>query len=123
MASRAIIARRQARVRFLSLVLVFVNILAWLLIAEQFLEGTPPATLVNQSSPSSLNFSSLPLPFSQTFEDCLFLDVIVPQSIYEASCGKENRENFNHGKLHSTSNDGGKFLHALYSLKSLESLI
>jgi hypothetical protein len=80
------------------------------LIAEQFLEGTPLATLANQTSSGSFNISNVPLPDSQTVEDCLFLDVIVPQSIYEASYGRENRENVDHGRHHSPSNDGCKSL-------------
>jgi hypothetical protein len=106
MASRARIAHKQIQVGLQSSFLPFLTSSAWLLTAEQFLEGTPLATLANQTSSGSLNISSLPLPDSQTVEDCLFLDVIVPQFIYEASCGKENRENFDHRKHYSTSNDG-----------------
>jgi carboxylesterase type B len=45
------------------------------------------------STPAPLNASSLPVPDSLTSEDCLFLDVFVPQKIFsDASCGKDHRQ-------------------------------
>ena len=57
---------------------------AWYLIAEQFLAGVPVATLINESSSSSgsLSLSDLPTPDPRTSEDCLFLDVVVPEKIF-----------------------------------------
>jgi hypothetical protein len=63
-----------------------------LLIAEKFLEGESVASLANRSSSGSLNISSLPRPDPQTSEDCLFLDVIVPKSIFESACKKNNKK-------------------------------
>lgn len=60
-------------------------IAAWGAIEEKFLTGTPISQLMNMTtaSPGSLNLSSLPQPDPQTSEDCLFLDVMVPKSIYD----------------------------------------
>jgi hypothetical protein len=62
-------------------------IAAWGAIEAKFLAGTPISQLMNMttaSSPGSLNLSSLPQPDPHTSEDCLFLDVMVPKSIYDA---------------------------------------
>jgi len=82
------------------------NSSGWLVTAGKFLNGTPVATLANQTSSAKLNLSSF-LPIDpQTSEDCLFLDVLVPQKIFESSCGKESRDNFRPG-IGSRSNTGG----------------
>ena len=45
------------------------------------------------STPAPLNVSSLPVPDSQTSEDCLFLDVFVPHKIFSgSSCKKDHRQ-------------------------------
>jgi carboxylesterase type B len=77
------------------------------LTAEKFLEGESVSSLANQSSSSVLNIYSLPRPDSQTSEDCLFLDVIVPKSIYESTCGKNNRKDEKSG---GHVDEGGKCL-------------
>jgi acetyl esterase/lipase len=61
----------------------------WLLITEQFLSG---GNVSNMTTPAPLNASSVPVPDSQTSEDCLFLDVFVPQKVFsEAGCEKDHR--------------------------------
>lgn len=63
---------------------------AWLLIAEdyipQYLNGTTNFTASDFASTSN-STSSVPAQDPQTTEDCLFLDVFVPQDIFE-SAGK-----------------------------------
>jgi hypothetical protein len=72
---------------------------AWLLIAEKFLAGVPLATLINESSSSSgsLNLSDLPTPDPRTSEDCLFLDVVVPNKIFNNQRWKQKRNGYNGG--------------------------
>lgn len=63
---------------------------AWELIAEQFLpEYFTGKTVFNSSSFSTGGSATTTIPVQdpRTNEDCLFLDVVVPQSIFE-SAGK-----------------------------------
>jgi hypothetical protein len=57
------------------------------LTAAKFLGGVPIANLTEPGTPSSdpFDLSDIPLPEAGTTEDCLFLDVLVPKSIYEAT--------------------------------------
>ncbi|RDW80884.1 hypothetical protein BP5796_05582 [Coleophoma crateriformis] len=68
---------------------------AWELIAAQFLAGTNVSTLAAEeaASSSSLNLSSIPTPGPRENEDCLLLDVIVPEAIYSSAYGKASRSN------------------------------
>ena len=83
---------------------------AWLLITEQFLEGVPLATLINESSSSSgsLSLADIPKPAAGTSEDCLFLDVMVPEKIYNSPRAKKKR-----GEIEKCDcdedHDGGEF--------------
>ncbi|KAG0646665.1 Carboxylesterase patB [Hyphodiscus hymeniophilus] len=52
---------------------------AWLLTEQQFIAGVPLATLLNESSSSAPSLSNLPTPDPSTSDDCLFLDVMVPE--------------------------------------------
>ncbi|RFU25191.1 hypothetical protein B7463_g11146, partial [Scytalidium lignicola] len=54
---------------------------AWLLIAEQYLSGVPVATLLNESN-SPASSAQIPPPAPGTSEDCLFLDVFVPEDVF-----------------------------------------
>jgi carboxylesterase type B len=49
------------------------------------LTGKPLANITSQPIPNAanLNRSSFPAPDPRTSEDCLFLDVVVPKSIYQ----------------------------------------
>ncbi|CAG8894359.1 unnamed protein product [Penicillium egyptiacum] len=57
---------------------------AWLGVQSQMLAGVPASALVNKSHPenANINISSIPSPDSTVSEDCLFLDVMVPTSVY-----------------------------------------
>jgi len=58
---------------------------AWLLIASQYIpEYLAGQTVFNESSfNTSSSSSGLPAQDPRTTEDCLFLDVVVPESIYD----------------------------------------
>ena len=64
---------------------------AWELIAEQFLSGVPIATLINESSTSTLSLADIPKAAAGTSEDCLFLDVMVPEKIFNSPRAKKKR--------------------------------
>ncbi|KAH8814850.1 Alpha/Beta hydrolase protein [Xylogone sp. PMI_703] len=55
---------------------------AWELIAAQFLSGVPVSTLLNESSSPSA--AQIPPPAPGTSEDCLFLDVFVPEDVFKS---------------------------------------
>ncbi|KFY69939.1 hypothetical protein V499_09615 [Pseudogymnoascus sp. VKM F-103] len=61
---------------------------AWLLTAQAFLTGTPIENLTRPGSGSGsgggFSLADIPKPGPGTTEDCLFLDVYTPKSIYEA---------------------------------------
>lgn len=64
------------------------TIVAWLLTAKAFLTGTPIENLTRPGSDSGsgggFSLADIPKPDPGTTEDCLFLDVYTPKSIYEA---------------------------------------
>jgi hypothetical protein len=64
------------------------TIVAWLLTAQAFLTGTPIENLTRPGSGSGsgggFSLADIPKPGPGTTEDCLFLDVYTPKSIYEA---------------------------------------
>ncbi|KFY48427.1 hypothetical protein V495_01341 [Pseudogymnoascus sp. VKM F-4514 (FW-929)] len=68
---------------------------AWLLTAQAFLTGTPIENLTRpgQDSGSGGGFSldDIPKPAPGTTEDCLFLDVYAPKSIYDAPGVKDKK--------------------------------
>ncbi|RDW69759.1 hypothetical protein BP6252_08779 [Coleophoma cylindrospora] len=68
---------------------------AWELIEAQLLTGTNVSVLAAEeaASSSSLNLSSVPTPGPTENEDCLLLDVIVPEAIYSSAYGKASRLN------------------------------
>jgi hypothetical protein len=68
---------------------------AWELIEEQFLEGVPLSVLLNQTASASANLSSasIPPPGPGTSEDCLFLDVFVPKSIFDSWYSTNSKRN------------------------------
>ncbi len=76
---------------------------AWELTQIEFLSGVPLSVLINQTSSASANLSlaSIPAPDPRTSEDCLFLDVFVPKSIFDSKATK-------HSKGESDC-DGGEF--------------
>ncbi|ELR09469.1 hypothetical protein VC83_00616 [Pseudogymnoascus destructans] len=61
---------------------------AWLLTAQAFLTGTPIENLTRPGSGSGsgggFSLDDIPKPAAGTTEDCLFLDVYAPKSIYDA---------------------------------------
>jgi hypothetical protein len=79
---------------------------AWELTQTEFLSGTPLSVLINQTSSASANLSlaSIPAPDPLTSEDCLFLDVFVPKSIFDSNATKNSKRNDN-------DNKGGEFSH------------
>jgi hypothetical protein len=73
---------------------------AWELIEEQFLEGVPLSVLINQTTAAAnLSVSSIPPPDPGTSEDCLFLDVFVPKSIFDCKSKRNSGGEFS--RLHS----------------------
>jgi hypothetical protein len=82
------------------LVLILV---AWELTEFEFLSGTPLSVLINQTSQAgNLNLSSIPAPDPRTSEDCLFLDVLVPKSIFDSKATKDSKRN--------SDSDAGEFI-------------
>lgn len=81
--------------------------IAWELTAFQWLSGTPVENLT--SSGGSLSLSDIPAPDPSTSEDCLFLDVEVPQSIYDAQTTVSKRF-----QRRADSGTGGEFLGTQY---------
>lgn len=68
---------------------------AWLLIAAQFipayLSGIPfNATTLGSSSSNSSSAPKLPPIDPRTTEDCLFLDVVVPQTVFNKASNTTN---------------------------------
>ncbi|OBT43811.1 hypothetical protein VE00_06304 [Pseudogymnoascus sp. WSF 3629] len=65
---------------------------AWLLTAQAFLTGTPIENLTRPGSDSGsgggFSLADIPKPDPGTTEDCLFLDVYAPKSIYDAKAKK-----------------------------------
>jgi carboxylesterase type B len=55
---------------------------AWLQIAEVFLQGGD----INRAARAIASNKTLPPVDPRTTEDCLFLDVMVPQKIYDTTC-------------------------------------
>jgi hypothetical protein len=76
---------------------------AWELTEFDFLTGTPLSVLINQTSQAgNLNLSSIPVPDPRTSEDCLFLDVFVPKSIFDSKATKDSKRN--------SDSDAGEFI-------------
>lgn len=68
---------------------------AWELIEEDFLEGVPLSVLINQTTAAAnLSLASIPPPDPSTSEDCLFLDVFVPKSIFDCKSERNNGGKF-----------------------------
>ncbi|KAL3426049.1 carboxylesterase family protein [Phlyctema vagabunda] len=57
---------------------------AWELVAAQYLTGVNVSTLAAQQSNSTLSLSSIPKPGPTENEDCLLLDVLVPEPIFNS---------------------------------------
>lgn len=55
----------------------------------------------SQNLTEKLNISSIPLPDPRTTEDCLFLDVIVPRTIFNSKNGRESRQHPFDSRYHS----------------------
>ncbi|KFY90305.1 hypothetical protein V500_05211 [Pseudogymnoascus sp. VKM F-4518 (FW-2643)] len=68
---------------------------AWLLTAQAFLTGTPIENLTRPGSGSGsgggFSLDDIPKPVAGTTEDCLFLDVYAPKSIYDARRTKHKK--------------------------------
>ncbi len=74
--------------RFHAYTKTLLTIVAWLLTAQAFLTGTPIENLTRPGSDSGsgggFTLADIPKPDPATTEDCLFLDVYAPKSIYDA---------------------------------------
>lgn len=69
-------------------------IVAWLLTAMSFLSGTPIDNLTRPDAAigfGGFSLDDIPKPAPGTTEDCLFLDVYAPKSIYDARKPKQNK--------------------------------
>jgi hypothetical protein len=68
---------------------------AWELTEEEFLNGVPLSVLINQTATALANLSlaSIPPPAPGTSEDCLFLDVFVPKSIFDRNSTTKSKHN------------------------------
>ncbi len=62
---------------------------AWLPIQDEFLLGANVSTLAKQYH--TINSTEVPAPDPRTSEDCLFLDVIVPTSVYNSTYAQQSR--------------------------------
>jgi hypothetical protein len=78
--------------RSTALAKILLTIAAWLLTAQAFLTGTPIENLTRPGSDSGsgggFSLADIPKPDPGTTEDCLFLDVYAPKSIYDAKAKK-----------------------------------
>lgn len=100
MGSRVSFALRLAQVIFTAghTILVELIFAAWELTELHFLSGTPLSVLINQTSASTnLSLANIPPPDPRTSEDCLFLDVFVPKSIFDSKATKNSKRNDNKG--------------------------
>jgi len=76
---------------------------AWELTEYQFLSGTPLSVLINQTAQAgNLSLASIPPPDPRTSEDCLFLDVFVPKSIFDTKATNDSKRN--------SDRDAGEFI-------------
>jgi hypothetical protein len=64
-------------------------LVAWLPIQDEFLSGVNVSILAKQYH--IINTSEVPAPDPRTSEDCLFLDVVVPMSIYNSKYARQSR--------------------------------
>lgn len=67
---------------------------AWELTEVDFLEGKPLSVLINQTSASAnMSLGNIPPPAPGTSEDCLFLDVFVPKSVFDSRSLTNSKRN------------------------------
>ena len=85
---------------------------AWATAALELVNGVPTTgTPAATSSPSvSQIVANIPSPATGTSEDCLFLDVIVPEKIYNSRYAEGERASQNGTKVDCGDAKGGELL-------------
>jgi hypothetical protein len=82
--------------------------IAWELTELEFLTGVPISVLLNQTSAATnLSLANIPKPDPRTSEDCLFLDVFTPKSVFDS---RDKRNDDNHGGEFSGSLNAARAL-------------